>query len=246
MVDGWLLSSGVYSFPATSHFCIMSELLKAENICKTYHLPRSTVNVLSGASLSVSAGQTVAVVGVSGSGKSTLMHLLGGLDRPDAGSVAIDGVNMFEITERERSKIRSERIGFVFQSYHLFPEMDVCENVMLPAMARRRDGVGDIRSRALQLLDSVGLKDRSTHTPMELSGGEQQRVALARALMNDPDIVLADEPTGNLDGVTGGQVLEQLFALVRERNHALVLVTHNKDIAASCDSVLELRDGKLV
>jgi lipoprotein-releasing system ATP-binding protein len=243
---GWLLSSGGYSFRATRHVCIMSELLKAENICKTYQLPHSTVNVLSGASLSVSAGQTVAVIGVSGAGKSTLMHLLGGLDRPDEGSVSIDGADMFEMTERERSRIRSERIGFVFQSYHLLPEMDVCENVMLPAIARRRNGVGDIRSRALQLLDSVGLKDRSTHTPMELSGGEQQRVALARALMNDPDIVLADEPTGNLDGVTGGQVLEKLFALVRERNHALVLVTHNREIAASCDSVLELRDGKLV
>lgn len=225
----------------------MAELLRAENLHKTYSLPRNTVNVLQGASISVSSGQTVAVIGVSGAGKSTLMHILGGLDQPALGSVMIDGDDLFRMKPWARSKVRSERIGFVFQSYHLFPEMDVCENVMVPALAHRgRMSAGVIRSRALDLLDAVGLKDRSTHTPMELSGGEQQRVALARALMNDPDIVLADEPTGNLDGSTGGQVLEYLFALIRERNHALVLVTHNREIASSCDSLLELREGKLV
>ena len=146
----------------------------------------------------------------------------------------------------QRSKVRSERIGFVFQSYHLMPEMDVCENVMLPAMARKSGGTAVLKARALELLETVGLIDRATHTPMELSGGEQQRVALARALMNDPDIVLADEPTGNLDGATGSQVLEYLFRVVKNQNHALVLVTHNREIASKCDKVLELKDGKLI
>ena len=224
----------------------MTELLKAEGICKNYHLPKSTVEVLAGASISVSAGETLAVVGASGSGKSTLMHILGGLDKPEAGVVEVDGVDFFKMHSWQRSKVRSERIGFVFQSYHLMPEMDVCENVMLPAMARKSGGTAVLKARALELLETVGLIDRATHTPMELSGGEQQRVALARALMNDPDIVLADEPTGNLDGATGSQVLEYLFRVVKNQNHALVLVTHNREIASKCDKVLELKDGKLI
>ena len=224
----------------------MTELLKADNVFKTYSLPRSTVEVLRGASISVYSGKTLAVIGVSGAGKSTLMHMLGGLDKPDEGTIEIEGVDMFRMKPWDRARVRSERIGFVFQSYHLLPEMDVCENVMLPAMARRGKVSGDIRARAMQLLASVGLENRATHTPMELSGGEQQRVALARALINDPDVVLADEPTGNLDDSTGGQVLEYLFELTKERNHALVLVTHNREIASSCDSVVELCEGKLV
>jgi ABC-type lipoprotein export system ATPase subunit len=224
----------------------MTELLKAEDVFKTYSLPRSTVEVLRGASISVYSGKALAVIGVSGAGKSTLMHMLGGLDKPDKGTIEIEGVDMFSMRPWDRSRVRSERIGFVFQSYHLLPEMDVCENVMLPAMARRGKVSGDIRARAMELLASVGLENRATHTPMELSGGEQQRVALARALINDPDVVLADEPTGNLDDSTGGQVLDYLFQLTKERNHALVLVTHNREIASSCDSVVELREGKLV
>jgi predicted ABC-type transport system involved in lysophospholipase L1 biosynthesis ATPase subunit len=139
-------------------------------------------------------------------------------------------------------------LGFVFQSYHLLPEMDVIENVLLPAMARRGYFMGarTARRRAVELLDSVGLAERADHTPLELSGGEQQRVALARALMNDPEIVLADEPTGNLDDVTGQQVLSNLFALTRERGHALVIVTHSESVAGVCDRVLHLRDGSLV
>ncbi|OVE75396.1 hypothetical protein BVX97_04820 [bacterium E08(2017)] len=224
----------------------MSDLLKAEGLHKTYHLPKSTVDVLKGADISVSKGEKLAVIGASGAGKSTLMHILGGLDSPDAGSVNIGDENLYEAKEKLRSRIRSERIGFVFQSYHLLPEMDVCENVMIPAMGRQVSANADIRGRAMALLESVGLKDRHNHTPMELSGGEQQRVALARALMNKPDLILADEPTGNLDQKTGSHVLEYLFSLIGENNHALVIVTHNRDIAAQCDRVLELRDGKLV
>lgn len=225
---------------------MMTELLKATNVFKTYSLPRSTVEVLRGASISVHAGKALAVIGVSGAGKSTLMHILGGLDKPDKGTIEIEGVDMFQMKPWARSRVRSERIGFVFQSYHLLPEMDVCENIMLPAMARRGKSTGNLRERAMGLLASVGLQDRASHTPMELSGGEQQRVALARALINDPDVILADEPTGNLDDSTGSRVLDYLFELTKERDHALVLVTHNREIAASCDSVVELRDGRIV
>lgn len=223
----------------------MSELLRAEGLFKSYSLPNSRVEVLKGAGLSIAKGETVAVVGVSGAGKSTLLHIMGALDRPDAGAVFIDGSEVYGMKPWVRSRIRAERIGFVFQSYHLLPEMDVCENVMLPAMARRQTGTGKIRASAMELLETVGLRDRASHTPMELSGGEQQRVALARALINDPDIVLADEPTGNLDDKTGGQVLDHLFALVKRRSHTLVLVTHNRAISESCDRIIELRDGRL-
>lgn len=224
----------------------MAELIKAENLHKKYVLPRSSVDVLRGASISVSAGESVAIIGVSGAGKSTLLHMLGGLDHPDCGTVLFDGSDLYKMSSGMRSIIRSARIGFVFQSYHLLPEMDVLENVMVPAMARHGLVQGmDIRKRALELLASVGLSDRISHTPMELSGGEQQRVALARALMNNPDVILADEPTGNLDDATGGHVLECFFSLAKTHRHAMILVTHNREIARSCDKVMELRDGVL-
>ncbi|NQT91706.1 MAG: ABC transporter ATP-binding protein, partial [Lentisphaerae bacterium] len=190
---------------------------------------------------------TVAVVGASGAGKSTLLHVLGGLDRPDRGRVVLDGGDLYEMSAGRCTEVRGTRIGFVFQSYHLLPEMDVLENVMLPALARARwvPRYAAVREEAGRLLEAVGLKDRAIHRPMELSGGEQQRVALARALMNDPDLVLADEPTGNLDHDTGRQVLDMLFSLAREKNRSLVLVTHDVALAASCDRVLHLVDGKL-
>jgi predicted ABC-type transport system involved in lysophospholipase L1 biosynthesis ATPase subunit len=224
---------------------IVALLIQADGIHKTYTVRKNPLHVLRGACIEANAGETVAIIGKSGAGKSTLMHILGGLDKPDAGQVVMGGRDLYGISSAQRSKIRASEIGFVFQSYHLLPEMDVLENVMLPAMAmgrafRSRSGM---RTRALELLTSVGLADRADHTPMELSGGEQQRVALARALMNDPKLVLADEPTGNLDGATGGQVLDMLFALTKERGHTLILVTHNDSVAHSCDRVLCLRDG---
>ena len=220
-------------------------LIKAEALCKRYVMSTQTIHVLSGASLEVVPGETLAVVGVSGAGKSTLLHILGGLDRPDEGRVWVEDANLYRLSSRRRSRVRCEKIGFVFQSYHLLPEMDVLETVMLPAMARgRRAGpASDMRGRALELLEAVGLAERATHTPFELSGGEQQRVALARALMNEPELVLADEPTGNLDDGTGGKVLDLLFSLTKSRGHAMVLVTHNERVAASCDRMLRLVDG---
>ena len=226
----------------------MAELLKAENIHKSYVLGRHTLDVLKGATLGVAAGETVAVVGASGAGKSTLLHILGGLDRPDQGRVVLDGGDLYRMASGRRTEVRGTRIGFVFQSYHLLPEMDVLENVMLPSLARARwvPRYAAVREEAGRLLDAVGLKDRAIHRPMELSGGEQQRVALARALMNDPDLVLADEPTGNLDHDTGRQVLDTLFALAKDRNRSLVLVTHDVAMAASCDRVLHLVEGSLI
>ncbi len=222
-------------------------VIEAENICKTYTLTHRTINVLSGASLCVDKGEAVAIVGASGAGKSTLLHILGGLDRPDRGNVMVQGHDLYALSSGRRTKLRATQIGFVFQSYHLLPEMDVLENVTLPAIARRSflSSNSRIRQKGMQLLEQVGLAERASHRPMELSGGEQQRAALARALMNDPQLVLADEPTGNLDDTTGNQVLSHLFVLTKQRAHTLVLVTHNEKIAASCDRVLLLEDGIL-
>ena len=224
--------------------------LSATDVHKTYRLPRKTVSVLRGASLSVAPGERVAIVGRPGAGKSTLLHLLGGLDRPDAvpaaGAVLHAGVDIYGLSRRALSAHRARNVGFVFQAYHLLPEMDIVENVLLPAYAHGapRRPAAALRARAAELLGAVGLGDRLSHTPLELSGGEQQRVAIARAMMNDPALLLADEPTGNLDGPTGLQVLDALFALTS--GHALVLVTHSPDIAARCDRIVRLEDGKLV
>ena len=222
-------------------------MLEATDLHKTYVLPHKRVEVLKGASIHVKKGGRVAIVGRSGSGKSTLLHVLGGLDCPEKGEVRIAGQPLYAASQRVRTAIRAAKIGFVFQSYHLLPEMDVTENVMLPAMT----GVLKItrvqmRQRALTLLEQVGLADRATHMPLELSGGEQQRVALARALINEPALILADEPTGNLDRMTGAQIMELLFGLSCTCDLALVMVTHFPETAAICDRVLELHDGLLV
>lgn len=221
-------------------------MLSASNLYKTYVLPHKRVEVLKGAALRVAQGERVAIVGRSGAGKSTLLHVLGGLDRPDAGEVSIDGQPLYALSQRRRTALRAAKIGFVFQSYHLLSEMDVTENVMLPAMTGvLRLSRRQVRQRALTLLEQVGLADRATHMPLELSGGEQQRVALARALITDPALILADEPTGNLDRLTGGQIMELLFGLSCSRALSLVMVTHSPETAALCDRVLELRDGLL-
>ena len=221
-------------------------MLEATDLHKTYILPHKRVEVLKGAALHVAKGERVAIVGRSGSGKSTLLHVLGGLDRPESGEVSLDGNPLYAVSQRARTALRAAKIGFVFQSYHLLSEMDVTENVMLPAMT----GVTkltrkEMKQRALDLLEQVGLADRATHMPLELSGGEQQRVALARALVTNPALILADEPTGNLDRLTGAQIMELLFGLSCTRDLALVMVTHSPETAALCDRVLELRDGLL-
>jgi len=222
----------------------METILQVEKVERAYTIGKTTLDVLKGVSLEVKAGETVSVMGASGSGKSTLLHVMGGLDNPRAGKVSFQGQSVYGMSGSRRARFRAENVGFVFQSYHLLPELDILENVALPAMALR--SVDDAKERAAELLTEVGLGERIGHRPQELSGGEQQRVAIARALMNEPDIIFTDEPTGNLDSKTGDKVLHYLFQLVENRGHTLVLVTHSKDVAARCSRQLVLKDGVLV
>ena len=219
-------------------------VLRASNVTKTYALGHRRVEVLRGANLAVASGEHVAILGASGAGKSTLLHLLGGLDRPDrrGGSVEILGTDLYRLRGAQRALFRARHIGFVFQSYHLMPEMDCVENVVLPSYALGTPGRAQ-RERARELLESVGLGHRLEHKPLELSGGEQQRVAIARALMNDPELILADEPTGNLDAAIGAQVLDLLFRLGDRRT--IVMVTHSPDTAARCGRSVRLADGAI-
>ena len=229
-------------------------LLVAENVVKTYRLPGAEpIRILDGAALSVEPGERVAVLGKSGSGKSTLLNLLGGLDRPDRGCgarIEVAGRDLARASEKTKARVRAETIGFVFQSFHLLPELDIVENVVLPTLADPASRRAP-RSRAVELLRAAGLGERLGHKPRELSGGEQQRVAIARALANAPALLLADEPTGNLDPATGLQVLDLLFGLAGAAagadapRPALVMVTHSDAIAARCDRVLRLEGGAL-
>jgi len=221
-------------------------LLEVESVEKAYKLPgQKPIRVLDGVSFSVEAGEHVAVLGRSGAGKTTLLNILGGLDRPTAGDVRLGGESLFRGfgAARRRNRIRATKIGFVFQSYHLMPELDVVENVLLPSMTGFGRDRG-ARARARELLERVGLSERLGHLPAELSGGEQQRVALARALMCRPEIVFADEPTGNLDALTGGEILKLKFE-VNDAPLACVMVTHSADAAAKCDRTFTLDKGRL-
>jgi ABC-type lipoprotein export system ATPase subunit len=220
----------------------MSEILKAVDVHKSYRIGKRPVKVLHGVSLTVQRGETLSIMGASGSGKSTLMHLLGGLDKPDSGDVFFKGESLVSMKSAKCVAFRANRCGFIFQSYHLLPELDVLQNVMLPAMAAQTKNA---KVRAEQLLERVGLSGRMDHRPMELSGGEQQRVAMARALMNSPELLLADEPTGNLDSHTGENVLHNLFGLAQSEELTLILVTHNEAVARLCQRELVLKDGKL-
>ena len=206
-------------------------ILETSDITKRFKIPGAQpIEVLKGVSFSVSAGEKVAILGRSGSGKSTLLHILGGLLKPTSGKV-----------------LRPRNFGFVFQAYHLMPELTVLEHVMLPAQSWRTPlARATALSRAVELLGKVGLKDRLDHLPAELSGGERQRVALARALVTDPELVLADEPTGNLDALTGADILKMLTELSSDGKTALVMVTHSQEAAAICDRCLTLQDGKLI
>jgi ABC-type lipoprotein export system ATPase subunit len=218
-------------------------IIRAEEIHKTYHIGKRAVEVLHGVSLTIKRGETISIMGASGAGKSTLMHILGGLDRPDSGDIFFEDTSLVKMNPAKRAAFRAKRCGFMFQSYHLLPELDVRQNVILPSMAV---GNGrDVKARAEHLLEQVGLAGRIDHRPMELSGGEQQRVAIARALMNDPDLILADEPTGNLDSHTGENILNNLFDLAQSANRTLIMVTHNEQVAKRCQRELILKDGKL-
>jgi ABC-type lipoprotein export system ATPase subunit len=223
----------------------MSDLLvSAKGIHKTYTLGQRTLEVLRGVDIALQRGEFLALRGASGAGKSTLLHLLGGIDTPTQGEVWLAGRNLAMLSRRELARLRNMEVGFIFQAYYLLPELDALENVCLPArMARTPAAIAEARGR--DLLARVGLKDRVEHKPYELSGGEQQRVAIARAMINEPDLILADEPTGNLDSHTGEEIIDLLCALRDEKQTTLVMATHDARVAARAPKVIELVDGQV-
>ncbi len=219
-------------------------LLRAQGIHKSYTLGRRILDVLRGVDLEMARGDFVALRGASGAGKSTLLHLLGGLDTPTRGEVWLAGRNLAGFSRKELAQVRNRAVGFIFQGYYLLPELDALENVCLPArMARIAAGEAEARGR--ELLARVGLEERIEHKPYELSGGEQQRVAIARALINEPELVLADEPTGNLDSHTGQDIINLLCNLRQEQKTTLVMATHDTKLAARAPRVIELVDGQI-
>ena len=219
-------------------------ILEIRNISKSFHQPRSgTIEVLKQISFSLSAGETTAITGQSGSGKTTLLSLIAGLDSPDKGQVILDGEDLCDMKESKLSRYRAMKIGIVFQQFHLMPHLSARENISLPLEILNQD---QIKDRAEAMLEKVGLLDRRHHLPGELSGGECQRVAIARALIIKPALLLADEPTGNLDIETGEKVARLLFDLVEKENKTLILVTHNPNLANQCQKIRKLDRGRLV
>jgi len=217
-------------------------LLSATGLHKTYTLGQRSLEVLRGVDLELRRGEFLALRGASGAGKSTLLHLLGGLDAPNRGEIRLAGRDLATLGRRELARLRNKEVGFIFQAYYLLPELDALENVCLPArMARTSAAQAEARGR--ELLARVGLTDRLEHKPYELSGGEQQRVAIARALINEPDLVLADEPTGNLDSHTGEEIIELLCAMRHEKQTTLIMATHDARLAVRAPKVVELVDG---
>ncbi len=218
--------------------------LSAVNVDKTYQLGKRALEVLRDITLQISRGDFVALRGASGAGKSTLLHLLGGLDFPNAGRIRMGDQDLTSLSGRELARLRNRKIGFIFQAYYLLPELDALENVCLPARMLRTPA-GWAAARGRELLARVGLTERMEHKPYELSGGEQQRVAIARALINEPDLILADEPTGNLDSHTGAEIIELLCSLRTERQATLVMATHDPALAARAPKVVSLVDGRI-
>ena len=219
-------------------------IIEALQVSKTIENPPNRVQILEGVSFAVRRGQFLAIMGASGSGKSTLLGLLAGLDTLSSGRIVLDGTDITDLKEDALARLRGRKIGFVFQSYQLVPTLTAEENVLLPAELSGYKG--DARRRAKELLDRVGLTNRAHHYPVQLSGGEQQRVALARAFMTEPPILMADEPTGNLDSANGQHVLDLLLQLNREEKTTLILVTHDPKLAAHADRIITLRDGRVL
>jgi lipoprotein-releasing system ATP-binding protein len=217
-------------------------VLSAHGLKKIYVVGKRTLEVLRGVDLEISRGDFVALRGASGTGKSTLLHLIGGLDSPNAGEIIFCGQNLAAFSESRLTNFRNRRVGFVFQAYHLLPELTALENVCLPARIARTPAA-QAEKRGRELLARVGLGKRLEHKPSELSGGEQQRVAIARALVNEPELLLADEPTGNLDSHTGGEIIELLKQLRTEKQMTLIIATHDAKVAATAPRVIELVDG---
>jgi lipoprotein-releasing system ATP-binding protein len=229
----------------------MSELiLTAKNLHKNYRNAAKEVRAVNGVNLNLKRGSSTAIIGPSGAGKSTLLHLLGGLDNPSSGEVMLNGINIYKLQDRERANIRNRQIGFVFQFYHLLPEFTALENVMLPSLMKRQSvrisGHQSLKESSRELLKSVGLSHRLSHRPAELSGGESQRVAIARALANNPQVLLCDEPTGNLDSKTSESIYELLFDLKTKTNMTLVVVTHDENISKRVEETIHIKDGKIL
>lgn len=218
-------------------------VLEAKQVTKHFTDGKTTVDVLRGLDLKIEQGQFVSIVGASGSGKSTLLHVLGGLDRPSQGEVYLNGQRFDNLGEAERGYLRNQYLGFVYQFHHLLPEFSALENVAMPLMLRKESSFKEVKQQAEYLLDRVGLSHRLTHKPGELSGGERQRVALARAIVTKPAVMLADEPTGNLDRKTAIKIFELLRELRREFNMAMLIVTHDEELAKSADTILHMQDG---
>lgn len=217
-------------------------ILASRDVCKYYRSGTKAVMAVDSVSFDIHKGESLCVVGASGAGKSTLLQLLGGLDSPTSGKIILDGTDIYRLSDKARANTRNKRVGYVFQFYHLLPEFTALENVMLPAMIGGRR----CKDKARDILTSVGLGDRISHKPGELSGGESQRVAIARALINDPEVLLCDEPTGNLDSKTSEAIYRLLFEIKSKSNTALVIVTHDESLSKRTDSLLRLKDGRVV
>ncbi|HRE41756.1 MAG TPA: ABC transporter ATP-binding protein [Ignavibacteria bacterium] len=221
----------------------MDNFLKITDIKKSYKIDKqNSLHVLKGINLDIRKGEIIAIQGQSGAGKSTLLHILGTLDRPDSGNINYENEDITKFSEKELAEFRNKKIGFIFQFHHLLPEFTALENILIPAMI---DGKS-MRERAMELLDIVGVKNREHHKPSEISGGEAQRVAIARALINSPKIVLADEPTGNLDTENANSVIKLIFELREKFNQTFVIVTHNEEFADKCDRIVKMKDGLII
>ena len=217
-------------------------ILKLENVSKTYQSAGKTLTVLDHISFSIEAGSSLAIVGPSGSGKTTLLGLAAGLDRATTGSIELNGISLNELDEDQRARVRNQHVGFIFQNFQLLPTLTALENIMVPMELR---GEKKIKHRAMELLDKVGLSNRGHHYPSQLSGGEQQRISLARAFSNHPQILFADEPTGNLDDETSERIVDLVFNLNQQAGTTLVLVTHNLELAGKTDRIIRLKGGRI-
>ncbi len=221
----------------------MNEIVRTENLTKTYHLGETDVNALKNVSLSINKGELVSIIGPSGSGKSTLMHLLGCLDTPTSGKYFLEGEDVSKLNDTRLANIRNKKIGFVFQTFNLLPHLTVLDNVILPVIYNAKSNLRETERKAMKLLENAGIKERAKHLPAQLSGGERQRVAIVRALINDPLIVFADEPTGNLDSKTGLEIIKILKELNEEKGVTEIIVTHDISITQFTHRIIHIKDG---